>query len=164
MYYFFKGKLKEKKEFLEFEYLSTYYYAKYNISEYTVDVDEQFHTIYFCECGNTLDFINFRENTDEEELKKLVENRNYVLYCGLVCDEDQVNLDCTEYLRRFCFYFSGKNSQLTWNMVLEHISLIENILLDTKKYKLVLYKNDEQLTEMEITVDESLLNSMFSIM
>jgi hypothetical protein len=159
VYLYIKDTFKEERK-LEFKYASTYYYSDYNVSEYTVNVyDEDY---YFC-------FLEF-DDTDEscvnfsdKEIMRLMEKRTYVLYCA-ICD-DNFHLDCTDHLRRFCLYYENENvnRQVTWKRILHHISLIENLNLETSKYKLHLYKDDKDMSEEIHTIDPEFLEQHFIV-
>ena len=194
VYFFIKNKLRNPKTDLELEYQATYFYSKYNLSEYKVQLDDNVYEIYFFEFekekelsttvttdtdttdnGSSInsegskvsyhqyDFLTFQETQNEMITKDLLEKRNYILYCGIVCDAENRYVDCTEYLRKFCFYFSNDNQDLTWKMILSHIALIENINLKSENFKIVLYKNDNELTEIEMDINKQLLNTQFCV-
>lgn len=174
VYFFIKDKLVESVK-TQFEYKSTYHYDDFNVCEYTINVYNQQHDLYFLEFEYTnsdcdieiidyeYDFLQFKKTAKEDDIKFLIDKKNHVLYCGIICDEDQFYFDCTEYLRKFCFYFDQTTDKVTWKMILEHITLIQNINLETEKYKLVLYKNDDELTESEYIIDSKFLNQKFAL-
>ena len=186
---FVKNKFRKLKTDLELEYQATYYYNKYNLSEYKVQLGDNNYDIYFFEfqkekglngvddTTNTdtettsedstvsyhqYDFLTFQETQNETLTKDLVNKRNYILYCS-ICDNNDFYVECTEYLRKFCFYFSNSSDDLTWEMVLTHIAMIENINLQSENFKLVLYKNDNELTELEMDINNELLTSRFCV-
>lgn len=153
-YLYIKDMYYNKNE--EMSYVATYHHSHNEITEYEVTVKNNVHK---------LKFLNDDFNTflQENNIGNILDNKNKILHCCLINKEGELLLDCTEELRSFRYYLTTTNEKLTWIMFLYHITSLhsEPIVLDN--CILMLCKNDDDLSELNLDLQNYDLNSFIQI-
>lgn len=155
VYLYIKDNFFHKNENIQF--VASFYHLNNEIVEYKVTHNDEIHNLKFLkeDVNNFLEFSN---------LDELLESKNKILHCCLVDEHEDMILDCTDELRCFRFYFINKDSFLTWHLFLEHaISLQSNHNINLKSCKLMLCKNDNNLSELNFDINDENLASYIDL-
>ncbi len=135
-----------------FKYIATYYHVHNAISEYEIMFNDHNHK---------LKFLNddYNKFLSENKFEEVLNNKNKILQCYLVDTEDNLIMECTEELRNFRYYLTNTNSSLTYRIFMDHIISLQPNPINYHKYNVLLYINDNNLSEINITLDNTNLDS-----
>lgn len=135
-----------------FKYIATYYHNHNVITEYEIIFDDHIHK---------LKFLNddYNKFLSENKFEQVLNNKNKILQCYLVDTEENLIMECTEELRNFRYYLTTTNPTLTYRIFMEHIISLQSNPINYHKYNLLLYINDSNLSEINITLDDTKLDT-----
>lgn len=135
----------------------------YNFYEYKISFNNKNYYV-------TL--INFDKEDKHHEMKleKLrnnletkINNKNLIVHCSLVNDQDDIILDVTEDFRKFKYYYDEHENESYMKYFFEYLQQkYDN--LDLSGLSLMIYKNDEQFTELKHNIENLYTKTFFDVL
>lgn len=133
---------------------TTFYHTFGSIHKYTFFSDGASFSLKFFND----DFDCF--NTDP---KHCYSKQCEVLYACIMSNHGIEVLDCTDDIKQFALYFDNTNPSVTWKLVLDHIFSFQPNPNELLGHNLLICKNDNLLTELNLPLTNEFLESQFSV-
>lgn len=140
----------------------------YNFYEYKLRHNEKNYYITLINSQNDIqDKIHeCKLNILKQNIEKKINNKNLIVHCSLVNKDDDIVLDVTNDFRKFKFYYD-EHKQDEYTLYLKYFFeylKMKYTELDLTDLSLMIYKNDEQFTELRHSIENLYAKTFFEIL
>lgn len=133
----------------------------YNFHEYRLKHNEK--NYYITLVNNDNQIHNIKLEKLQKNIEKKVENKNLIVHCSLINKDEDIVLDVTEDFRKFKFYYDEQCGESYVKYFLEYLKKKYNTL-DLSNLTLMIYKNDEQFTELRHNIENLYTKTFLEIL
>lgn len=126
----------------------------YNFCEYKIRYNQHdYYITLINEKGKALHELKLEKL--KQNLQNKIDNKNLIVHCSLVNEEDDIVLDVTEDFRKFKFYYDEEIGEEYTPYTKYFFEYLQNKYseLDLSNLSLMIYKNDEQFTELRHNIE-----------
>lgn len=137
----------------------------YNFYEYKIYHNEKNYFITLINLDNE-EIHNMKLESLRENLEKKIDNKNLIVHCSLINKHDDIVLDVTNDFRKFKFYYDEHKNEICTPRVQYFFEYLQKKYdtLDLSDLSLMIYKNDEQFTELKHNIENLYTKTFFELL